>query len=299
MTSRVTSLSMLSRALHAATLHTTRTAEAQEQISTGIRLNRASDDPLDARAALANLSKTSRLEADNRNVRASQTVLNASVARLIEAKDLLTQAKSIAISASSEFERDILAEQVDHIRNQLIRIGNTQSGGDFLFSGTALRTAPLEELEDGSIVYRGSQERQMVVVGHEITVETSYTGEEVFFGEDRSVFDVITDLRDELWDTDQPNGEVQQAMNSLIGEIDAFSDQILDVVGEQSATLENLTAVEFRTEDMVLELQKTLAELQNADIAEAVVQLQTEQNLLQYTYITTARIFELNLLNYI
>ena len=40
-------------------------------------------------------------------------------------------------------------------------------------------------------------------------------------------------------------------------------------------------------------------EIQGVDVAEAVVQLQTQQNLLRFTYTTTSQMFELNLLNFI
>ncbi|MEM7316806.1 MAG: hypothetical protein AAF497_27045, partial [Planctomycetota bacterium] len=101
---------------------------------------------------------------------------------------------------------------------------------------------------------------------------------------------------------DSPNlseSEIQSALDEVIGQLDTFSNQIIDVIGEQSTALEHLDELELRNEDMQLQLQRVITDISGADLSEAVVRLQSQQNLLEFTYATTARMFDLSLLDYV
>ncbi|MEM7316282.1 MAG: hypothetical protein AAF497_24375, partial [Planctomycetota bacterium] len=193
---RVTSLSRVAQALRATRQHNQATAKYQEQLQTGLRINRPSDDPVKLRALIAHQNDQQRFASENNNIQAARLHLNTSVTRLLEAKDLVVQVKSIALSASGEFERDLLADQVQQVHDHLVRVGNAQLGDDFLFSGTALSTRPFEvDSATGEVVFVGTDARQEIVVGRELTVEISYSGNEIFFHGGVSVFQVLDDFQ--------------------------------------------------------------------------------------------------------
>jgi flagellar hook-associated protein 3 FlgL len=227
--------------------------------------------------------------------------LNTSVSRLIEAKDLVVQAKSIALSSSGEFERDLLSDQVQQIHDHLLRVANSQLGDDFLFSGTSVTTRPFEvDSTLNDVVYNGTDARQSVVVGREMTVNTSYAGSEIFDSGGSTIFQVLDDFKTALIDSPSlSESQFQASLDEAIGRLDHFSAHFLDVVGEQSTTLEHLDGMEIRNEDVQLQLERVISEISGADLTEAVVRLQSEQNLLQFTYATTAQMFELSLLDYV
>ena len=220
---------------------------------------------------------------------------------LLSAKDLIVEAKSIALSASSDVDRQLLGDQGQQISDQLLRVANAQLGDDYLYSGTSLSTEPfVVDSTAQQVVYQGTEARQSVVVGRELTINTSYIGNEIFSRDGTTIFQVLDKFRTAL--IDSPNlseAQVQDELDEAIGQLDGFSDHILDVVGEQSATLKQLDELELRNEDLQLELERVITDISGADLAEAVVMLQSQQNLLQYTYATTARMFELSLLDYV
>lgn len=114
------------------------------------------------------------------------------------------------------------------------------------------------------------------------------------------VFDALIQLRDDLRsDEAWSSEEFTQIMDSRISDITRAHDQILEFVGEQSVELANLETLESRTRDLRLVTQEVVTETENADIADVIVRLQTEQNHLQFIYATTANIMSTSLLDFL
>ena len=112
------------------------------------------------------------------------------------------------------------------------------------------------------------------------------------------IFAVLTQLRDELRNTrDLPQSHSNDALLRIQAELGAHAENILGIVGEQSVELESLVSLENRNRNFFLELSTITNEIESADFAEVVVQLQQEQNLLQYTYAVSSGILNLNVLD--
>ncbi len=478
MSFRVTSLSLTAQSIRSAAIHNQNIAKYQERLTSGLRINRSSDDPVDTRAILSYRGDTAQQAAQLGNIQVARTKLNSSVARLLEAKDLLVSAKGIALQTTSTFERDVFSVEVGQILDQLLLVSNTQVDDAYLFAGTATRTRPFHKTAENGVAevaYAGASQRQAVVVAQALSVDTVYAGDEIFFAQDRlsptfsgitgaepgsgtnsavgrqtllvqhnsttysggsgiapgassatldtvigqsgthvleihdtsgtgssgtislnggpavaftnadtdlritgpsgeqvfvdasniaagfdgtvdlvatgtlsvdggatataidfsdnqpiidsqtgwvthvdsravrqvgeesvvhagtmSVFEVLRQFRDDLSSSGGlSDSEWQERADFAIGEFDRYIDHFLRVVGEQSSTLENLDSIETRNEDVTLELERIVAEIESVDVTDAIVKLQTEQNLLQYTYSVTSQLFQLRLLDYV
>lgn len=113
-------------------------------------------------------------------------------------------------------------------------------------------------------------------------------------------FQALAELRDDLRNTRNLNqSQFHEAIERRIGEIDRIHNHVLSVVGQQSITLEDLQVIERRLEDTQLSTREAISALESADIAEVAIRLQSEQNLLQFTFATTARLFDQSLLNFL
>ena len=114
------------------------------------------------------------------------------------------------------------------------------------------------------------------------------------------IFQALMDLRDELLNSRRlPPGEWTDAMDRRLGDIQRVHDHLLDIVAEQSVDLENLDGLQRRAEDFQLETQIVVASVESADITDAIVKMQTEQNALQYTYAVTSQILDTSLLDFL
>src|SRR5437868_3791410 len=101
-------------------------AKFQDQLSSGVRIKRASDDP-GAYPQLARAkSASARLDSYSQSISASTATLNAGVSALQDVTDVLTQARQIAIEGASAdtagepANREALATQVDGLINRAL-----------------------------------------------------------------------------------------------------------------------------------------------------------------------------------
>ncbi len=123
-------------------------SEAQTQLTTGKRVNRSSDDPVAAARAERAMAAANRVDASQRTVEASRTIMTQTEASLGDATELLQQVRETLVAAGnatySTSERQGLAEKVKLIRDQLFKIANRSDGaGTYLFGGQGSTLPPL------------------------------------------------------------------------------------------------------------------------------------------------------------
>jgi flagellar hook-associated protein 3 FlgL len=234
------------------------------------------------------------------------------VSSLQEVTNLLAQAKSIAIEASNSANDatafDGLATQVNAIFNQVLAIANTQNNGTYSFGGTASSAPPFvvsskdAQGNPQAVQYQGSRAGASAIIGDNQQVQLYYAGNSVFQGGQppADTFQSLITLRNLLNNTTNLSGADQlQAISSQIGSLDSANQQVLDQLGQQSASVQTLSSLQSHLQDLHLATQKTISTQGNADLTDVVVKLQTYQNLLQMSLLSFSRITSTSLLNYL
>lgn len=121
-------------------------AHLQEQLSTGRRLLRPSDDPSDVANALKLRSKVKQLSQHGNNIEDGMGFMAVTDTALVSTNDLIQRMRELAIQASNDTlsvnERSYILKEVEQLTRQLLSIGNTQFKGDYIFGGTQTRIAP-------------------------------------------------------------------------------------------------------------------------------------------------------------
>lgn len=119
----------------------------QEQLTSGKRVNQASDDPTAAARAERARALIARTDATSRAVDASKNAMTMTESALGDASDLLQQARELVAQAGdasySPAERAALGQQIASIRSQLLSVANRSDGqGGYIFSGQGSGAAP-------------------------------------------------------------------------------------------------------------------------------------------------------------
>lgn len=140
--------------------------EAQQQLTTGKRVNRASDDPTAAARAERALAGISRVEADKRGTEASRALMSQTESALGDAGELLQRARELLVGAGNasygDMQRQSLAADLRGIRNQLLGVANRSDGANgFLFGGQGSSQAPFIDAP-GAVQYRGTAGRAQI-----------------------------------------------------------------------------------------------------------------------------------------
>ena len=174
-------------------LHTDAMARLQEQVSTGSRINRVSDDSSAAYQVLGLNSQQSSLNnyIDNLSeavstLEFSSTIFQDMISAVSETKVRLTQVSS---GIYNEDARQRTAEGIDEILEQLVAFANTQHMGQYLFGGGNTATAPyLVERTNGEITnvtYQGSSSNRYIEVAPGLESSAFHVGDDIFRSDDR------------------------------------------------------------------------------------------------------------------
>lgn len=189
MTGRVSSFSFTQRAVHFSAMHNANLLKFQEQISSGLRFQKPSEEPIAYRQVTSLKSRYAELSADRTSINQTRSLLNASVSQIQDFSDVITQAKNLTqqgIQSLDDDERTALALEVDGLLNQLKSIGLAKFNDRYLYGGMQSTDPPFvfsntSGAQNGlSVVYNGSDKRSRASVGDSIAVDTYYSGREVF-----------------------------------------------------------------------------------------------------------------------
>ena len=167
-------------------------AESQERLTSGKRVDKASDDPAAAARAERALAGEMRASTSQRAVDASRTAMSLSETAMGDAVELLQQARETMVAAGnatySDEQRKNLSEKLKAIRDQLMSVANrTDGAGTYLFGGQGASTQPFVDAA-GGVQYQGISGERRTEMGTDLplTVDgdgifmTARTGNGVF-----------------------------------------------------------------------------------------------------------------------
>jgi flagellar hook-associated protein 3 FlgL len=146
--------------------------EAQGRLTSGKRVERASDDPTAAARAERALAAIGRSDASQRALQASRNSMTLSESALGDAGELLQQAREAMVSAGNasytDAERDGIAKQLGEIRKQLLAVANRGDGaGGYLFAGQGASQPPFLDAV-GGVAYRGTSGQQQTATDEQL-----------------------------------------------------------------------------------------------------------------------------------
>jgi flagellar hook-associated protein 3 FlgL len=154
--------------------------KTQQQLSTGLKLQTAADDPTGmARVNQMNVE----ISASTQYVTNSNTVqtnLQLEEQALSNASDIMQNANTLAVQANSAAlspaNRQEIATQLQQDLQSLVSIANSTDGnGDFLFGGYANSSAPFSQ-SGGTVSYVGSSQVTQVQISSNQSVSSGDSG---------------------------------------------------------------------------------------------------------------------------
>jgi flagellar hook-associated protein 3 FlgL len=162
-----------------------RVVETQHQVSTGLRINSPSDDPV-AAARVAHLDASlARLDQYQANAIFARNQLGLEEEALAEAishlqriRELTLQGNSAGMSAG---DRHVIASEIRQHREALLTIANTTDvDGRYLFAGYRESTTPFTVAPGGNVVYNGDQGQRTLQISDSRFVAINDSGAQVF-----------------------------------------------------------------------------------------------------------------------
>lgn len=289
-------------ALDSITERQTRLVQSQEQLSSGKRVNRPSDDPSAAAEAERLRSRESRMDADRRAIGHAREMLSNADAAIGDATGVLQSARDALLSAGnatlSAKDRANVAVQLRHMREQLVSVANRGDGqGGFVFGGQGTAVAPFAS--DGSAY---AAPAGTMKVGQAYASEVSFDGSQHFTavaspGGPENIFARLDAVIATLEDPATSAAAAHSAAGDAIGSVDRTLDRLATtrtVVGER---LKGVDMHEQALETGSIQLKSRLSDLVDVDIAAAITQFTQNQSASEVALKAYAQVSRLTLFN--
>jgi flagellar hook-associated protein 3 FlgL len=292
-TPRVTQRLMMERSLTAMNTGLGRLARTQEQLSSGRLINRPSDSPTGTNDAMR---LRAQMSADTQYARnasdglaalgQTDSTLQSMSDQVRRARDLILQGKSTG-SAGPE-ARAALAAELTQIRESLLTMANTQHMGRSLFGGTS--DSKVAYQPDGTFV--GDSNAIERTIGQGITAKVNTTGPEAFGVGADNLFNVLTETITNM--TTNPD-----ALGADLDRLDAVAGSMRTALADVGTRYGRVETAMSTLTDVNLTNSAALSEVENVDIAKAVVDLQMQEVAYQAALGATARVLQPSLLDFL
>ena len=256
--------------------------QANEELSSGLRVNQASDAPqsvqdiFETRSALGQANQTTQnLTSIQGQVQSADSAVQTAIQLLNQAVSLGTQGASSTTSSGSQ---QSLAAQVQSIETQLVAISNTEVGGVFVFSGDASASPPYQvDSSSPTGVNRliTPQQATLQVAGPSgVTFQVSMTAQDLFDQRDSSdnptannAFAALNGLSQALLSGSSTN--IVQALNVLKG----ASNYVNQQTGFYGAAENNVSSALNLAQKFQIQDQTQLSSLEDANAATVAVEV--------------------------
>lgn len=280
---RVTSEMMVTGSLRRLQGRLERYERAQTALASGRWINRPSDDPAQASRGLSLRAAMSAAEQHLRASADAQSLVDRADGELQSASAVLQRIRDLAVAAgtpSNDDAREALALEVGQLREQLVGIANTRHRGRSLFAGFANDDPVAANGAWNSATPPATMAGQAIVrqVSDSDAVTVNVTAAEVFgFTGPLDTFAALDQLGTAIATGDSAG------VAAGITDVDDALGRVLDGLATLGAAGSRIDSVRTRTQDGLLTLRTELSEVEDVDVAEAIMGLQVEEVAYQAT----------------
>ncbi|AIQ14817.1 flagellar hook-associated protein FlgL [Paenibacillus durus] len=270
--------------------------QGQNQLATGQRITRPSDDPIGVGYQMRYDTDLDRSDEFLNNAQTGTEILKTMDSLLQQASDVMKRARTLTLQAANGTydteQRKVISLEIKQLKEQLVTIGNSTYNGRFLFNGQKTDQAPYTianaaaEPTDSGLFY--------LYVSPSVKVPVSITGEEIFgqAGTDNA-FKVLDDLSAAL-DANNSAG-----ISASLDKIDDSADRFSLGWAEIGARMNRFELMENRITSEQANLKEMRANVADVDVPTAITDLKMKEVVLQSALSTGARIMQTSLLDFL
>jgi flagellar hook-associated protein 3 FlgL len=263
--------------------------KANQVVATGKRISNLSDDPVGLTQSLHVKSALSNLEQLGHNISMGKSWLAASESALSQAQDIISDARALCVQmVNGAIDLSVQAPAATIVQNhidEIVSLGNTEINGQYVFAGWKTDTVPFGQ--DGT--YHGDNHAFTIKIGNDTTIEIGADGEAIFQG----LFTTLSDLKDALEGNDVEG--IRAAMTNLDIDLDRITTKISDI-GSKVLRMETNEQI---FQEVTISSTERLSEIEEADMAAAIIDLESREVVYKAALASSARIMQLSLVDFL
>jgi flagellar hook-associated protein 3 FlgL len=255
-------------------------AQAQTELSTGLRVNVVSDSPdvistlLEARA---NLNAAQQISS---NLGQVTTEVNTGEQAVSSATSLYDQVLSLSAEGASSTQtasgRAAIAQQLQSIEQQMVGLANTSVNGRYIFAGDTDQTRPYTydpSQPDPVSTYQGSSSTRLIQGPNGTTFSVALTAQQIFDSTDPTT-NVFTSINNMVAALNTNNDVSIATANGALSGVGTYLNSQLAMYG---AAQNSVAASTTAASTLVTQLQSQIGGLQDADETQSILNLTQAQ----------------------
>lgn len=267
-------------------------ATYQDQLASGKKINRPSDDPVIAIKGIGYRTNLIEIEQFDRNLSEAYNWMESSDAALDHSNQILQRARELVVQLSngtySDSERKVAEKEFEQLKKDLIATANTKVSGKYIFNGQNTLAAPVDETgtttaDTGAV---------KIEVSKGIEIQVNINPNDVF---NQGLFDMFSNLQADLVD---PVSD-ESTISAYLDQMDQQMDNLLSARAELGARNNRFELIQDRLSNLKVNITRMISENEDAEIEEVITNLKTQESVHRAALSVGARIIQPTLMDFL
>jgi flagellar hook-associated protein 3 FlgL len=265
----------------------------QDQLNTGKKISRPSQDPVVAMKGMYYRSNLNEVEQYQRNLSEAYLWMDNSDAGLEQANSALQRVRELIIQGKNgtndEDGRYAIAKEIEQLKQDLVETANTQVAGRYIFNGTEVDSAPVTGGNPPTVNL--NTEDYMVQVSAGVNIKSNINPENVF---NQGLFDTLQNVV-QGFDGNYDSAQMDQYLEDIDDRIDSLQAERSEI-GARYNRLEMIDNRLGKTEVMA---NKIISDNEDADMEKVITDLTIQESVHRAALSVGARIIQPTLMDFL
>lgn len=270
----------------------------QDQLSSGHEVRKPSDDPFKVARTMELKASIAANERYHTNIQEGMDWLNTLDQALGQIGEALQTIREKTIQggngAYTKDERLAIAKHISQLKEHIMQVGNTAYDGRYIFGGDKTTNPPFK-MEDGKIIYQGSDNGLNKEMANGVIIDISVKGSDFANNpsskDEGGIFATLTKIIEKL--------ENDQSPSDLLGELDEHFNNILRLRADAGARQKRLEDMLLKNETETFNMTELLSKTYDVDIAKKVMEYKVMESVYTASLQTGAKILQPSLLDFL
>lgn len=288
----------------------------REQISSGKRINRPSDDPSSFATAERMKTLGNQLARREESIASARTFVDRTQQELDGLADLFTRAREDGVRAADDTrsadDRAAIANELRSIKDEVVDRMNSTQDGEYIFAGNRTDTQPFgadgsandAAPINGSLDALDGDRTRPIGKNQDLTINVdgkALAQYDTAGGDPETITGALDNLIKAVdpADNSPPSGPPDPDISTALGEVEDALDHVISKGSEAGAIGRRLSTAQEQVEAASLEANERRSDAEDTDLATAISELQQRQTQLQAAFQATSSSQQTSLVNFL
>lgn len=266
----------------------------QDQLATGKKINRPSDDPVVAMKGMHYRTNLTEVEQYQRNISEAYQWMENSEAGIEQGTQVLQRVRELMVQASNGTngpeDLKAIGAEIKQLKEDLVGSANTQVAGNYIFNGTQTKEAPVTLNADGTVTVNIDKSSFEIEVSKGVQLKANINSDNVF---SEDLFAVMGSIEKALSSGDA------SGLDGLLSDLDGKMDSMSAERAELGARYNRLELIEDRVGKQEIVSTRILSENEDADLEKVIMDLTAQESIHRAALSVGARIIQPTLMDFL